>query len=236
MTDKNWVHTSERLDIQRLDLGGNLITERRAEVSPGIFVQVLGNDVFVRDRRERSQGIRVRSSSGTVEGCAYLHQRAEDLGLFSSVNLARNPSFRITNRSNQLADEWSVAGPVEAITVSGGQAMSALPGGRLSQRIQVPNRGRYLFYARVSVSRGMVNWSLADAGRGAMSKRSIEPERISEIVSDVVESDSGYLDVQFDVPFGGAFRVIDVIVAEAPRFTDSIARPVSDARRFASLR
>lgn len=123
------------------------------------------------------------------------------------------------------------------MTVSGGQAMSALAGGRLSQRIQVPTRGRYVFYARVSVSRGMVNWSLSDAGRGAMSKGSIEPERISEIVSDVVESDSGYLDVQFDVPFGGAFRVMDVIVAEAPRFTDSIARPASDARRqIASFR
>ncbi len=237
LTDKNWVHTSKRRDIERLDLSGNLITERRTQISPGIFVQLLGNGLFVRDRRERSQGIRVRSSSGTVEGCAYLHQRAEDMGLFRSRNLAHNPSFRITNRSNQLADEWLVAGPVEAMTVSGGQAMSSLPGGRLSQRIQVPNRGRYLLYARVSVSRGMVNWSLSDSGRGAMSKGSIEPEKISEIVSDVVESNSGYLDVQFDVPFGGSFRVMDVVVAEAPRFTDSTVRPASDARRHvASLR
>lgn len=46
----------------------------------------------------------------------------------------------------------------------------------------------------------------------------IEPERISEVVSDVVASQSGYLDVGFEVPSGGAFRVIDVIVTEAPRF------------------
>jgi hypothetical protein len=46
----------------------------------------------------------------------------------------------------------------------------------------------------------------------------IEPERISEVVSDIVESQSGSLDISFDVPSGGAFRVIDVIVTEAPRF------------------
>ena len=46
----------------------------------------------------------------------------------------------------------------------------------------------------------------------------IEPERMSEIVSDVVESQSGCIDVGFDLPSGGAFRVIDVIVTEAPRF------------------
>jgi hypothetical protein len=39
------------------------------------------------------------------------------------------------------------------------------------------------------------------------------------IVSDIVESQSGYLDVGFDVPSGGAFRVPDVIVTEAPRFS-----------------
>jgi len=78
--------------------------------------------------------------------------------------------------------------------------------------------GRYLLYARVSVVRGFVNWSLADAGRGPRSVGTIEPERISEVVSDIVESQSGYLDVGFDLPSGGAFRVIDVIVTEAPRF------------------
>jgi hypothetical protein len=218
LRDKNWIYTDNRVDIQRLDTGGNFVVERRSEISRGVFMQVVGNDLFVRDRREQSPGIRVRSSSGTVEGCAYLHQRAQDMGLFNGANLARNPAFRLTSGSNQLADEWSVAGPVEAMTVSGGQAMSALAGGRLWQRIQVRRNGRYLLYARVSVVRGFVNWSLADSERGTRSMGTIEPERISEVVSDVVESKSGYLDVGFDVPSGGTFRVIDVIVTEAPRF------------------
>ena len=219
--DKNWIHTDDRADIQRLDTRETVIVERRSEISPNIFVQLVGNDLFVRDRRERSPGIRVRSSSGTVEGCAYLHERAQDLGLFNGPNLARNPAFRFTTRSNQLADDWSVAGPVEAMTVLGGQAMSALPGGRLWQRIQVKPRGRYLMYARVSVVRGFVNWTIADSQRGPKSVGTIEPERISEVVSDIVESPSGYLEIGFDVPSGGAFRVIDVIVTEAPRFADT---------------
>ena len=219
LRDRNWVHTGNRVDIQRLDMGGNVVIERLSEISPDVFVQLVGNDLFVRDRRERSPGIRVRSSSGTVEGLAYLHQRAQNLGLFNGTNLARNPAFRLTSGSKQLADEWSVAGPVEAMTVSGGQAMSALAGGRLWQRIQVRSGGRYLMYARVSVVRGFVNWSLADSERGPKSVGTIEPERISEVVSDIVESQSGYLDVGFEVPSGGAFRVIDVIVTEAPRFT-----------------
>src|ERR1044071_9616771 len=218
LRDKNWIHTDNRVDIQRLDAGRTYVIERRSEISRGVFVQLVGSDLFVRDRREQSSGIRVRSSSGTVEGCAYLHQRAQDLGLFNGANLARNPAFRFTRGSNQLADDWSVAGPVEAMTVSGGQAMSSLAGGRLWQRIQVRPRGRDLMYARVSVVRGFVNWSLADSERGPRSMGTIEPERMSEIVSDVVESQSGYIDVGFDLPSGGAFRVIAVIVTEAPRF------------------
>lgn len=231
ITDKNWIHTSNRLDIQRLDTGGNVVLERRVQVAPGIFVQLLDGDLFVRDRRERSQGIRVRSSSGPVEGCAFTHQRAEDLGLFSAENIARNPSFRLTSRSNQLADGWSVSGPVEAMTVSGGQAMAALAGGRLWQRIQAKTSARYLLYARVSVSRGFVKWTIGDSTRSSMSMGTIEPERISEIVSDVVESRSGYLDLQFDVPSGGSFRVLDVIVAEAPRFSESKTQLGSAASR-----
>ena len=218
LRDKNWIHTDVRDDIQRLDTSESVVIERRSEISPGVFVQLMGNNLFVRDRRERSAGIRVRSSSGTVEGCAYVHQRAEDLGVFSGNNLARNPAFRLTSRSDELADDWSVAGPVEAMTVSGGQAMSSLPGGRLWQRIKVRPNGRYLMYARVSVVRGFVNWSLAEPERGPKSTGTIEPERISEVVSDIVESQSGYLDVGFDLPSGGAFRVLDVIVTEAPRF------------------
>src|SRR4029077_9294976 len=91
--DRNWVQTDNRDDIQRLDTSGNTILERRAEVSPGIFAQLLGDDLFIRDRRAQGRGLRVRSSSGTVQVCAYAHQRAEDLGLFSGANLARNPSF-----------------------------------------------------------------------------------------------------------------------------------------------
>jgi Transglutaminase-like superfamily len=216
--DKNWIHTDKHVDIQRLDTNETVVAERRSEISPGIFVQLIGNDLFVRDRRERSAGIRVRSSTGTVEGCAYLHERAQDLGLFSGTNLARNPSFRLTTRSNQLADDWSVAGPVQAMTVSGGQAMAALAGGKLWQRIPVRRHGRYLLYARVTVARGFVNWSIADSERGPKSVGTIEPERISEVVSDIVESQSGYLDIGFDVPAGGSFRVLDVIVTEAPRF------------------
>ena len=218
LRDKNWIHTDARIDVERLDTSDYFVTERRSEIAPGVFVQLVGNSLFVRERRERSPGIRVRSSTGTVEGCAYIHQRAQDLGLFSGTNLARNPAFRLTSGSNQLADDWSVAGPVEAMTVSGGQAMSALAGGKLWQRIQVRPRGRYLLYARVSVMRGFVNWSLSEPERGPRSQGTIEPERISEVVSDVVESQSGYLDVGFDVPSGGAFRVLDVIVTEAPRF------------------
>jgi len=235
LIDKNWIHTSNRLDIERLDTGGNLIVERRGQIAPGIWVQLLDGDLFVRDRRERSQGIRVRSSTGTVEGCAYLHQRAEDLGMFTATNLARNPSFRETSRSNQLADGWSVTGPVEAMTVSGGQAMAALPGGSLWQRIQAKPHGRYLLYARVTVSRGIVNWKIGDASHGAMSMGTVEPERISEVVSDIVESQSGYLDVQFEVPSGGSFRVMDVIVTEAPRFADGKSNTDSH-KQIASLR
>jgi len=218
LRDKNWIHTDSRDDIQRLDTSEALILERRTEISPGVFVQLVGNDLFVRDRRERSPGLRVRSSSGAVEGLAYLHERAQDLGVFTKANLVHNPAFRITSGPNQLADEWSIAGPVEAMTISGGQAMSALAGGKLYQRFQVRPHVRYLMYARVSVSRGVVNWSIADAERGQSSMGTIEPERISEVVSDIVESQSGYLEVGFEVPSGGAFRVIDVIVTEAPRF------------------
>lgn len=233
VTDKNWIHTSEPIDIQRLDTEGQVIVERRGQVAPGIFVQLLGNELFIRDRRERSPGIRVRSTSGVVEGCAYLHQRAEDLGLFNAINIIKNPSFRLTSDSGKVADDWSITGPIEAMTVAGGQAIAALAGARLWQRVKARPNVRYLLYARISVSRGLVNWSLSDPAQGAKSVGTVEPERVSEVVSDVVESQSGYLDIGFDVPYGGAFRVIDVIVAEAPRFVPDYNRTVaiSDTRR-----
>jgi len=55
-----------------------------------------------------------------------------------------------------------------------------------------------LLDARVNVMRGLVNWSIADAERGAMG--TIEPERISEVISDVVASQSGYLAVGWRPP------------------------------------
>ena len=218
LSDRNWIQTSNRTDLEKLDTAGNTIVERHGEIVPGIFFQLLGSDLFIRDRREARQSLRVRSSSGTVQGCAYVHQRAEDLGLFSGTNLARNPSFRLANNSGGIANEWSVTGPVEVATVAGGQAMAAQAGGRLWQRVQVRPHGRYLLYARVSVARGLVLWSIGDAAHGRQSVGTIEPERVSEVVSDVIESDSGYLDVGFEVPSGGAFRVMDVIISEAPRF------------------
>jgi Transglutaminase-like superfamily len=237
LTDKNWIQTNERVDIQRLDIGGNIVVERRMQIAPGIFAQLLGHDLFIRDRREERRGLRVRSSSGTVEGCAYIHARADDLGLFSGVNLARNPSFHLTRKSDEIADEWSVAGPVEAMTVAGGQAMAALAGGKLWQRVKVRPHRRYLFYARVSVARGLVNWTFGDSSRTAKSMGTIEPERISEVVSDVVESETGYLDVVFEVPSGGAFRVVDVIITESPRFTtDDHSSLVGVKREAAPLR
>jgi len=96
--------------------------------------------------------------------------------------------------------------------------MAALAGGKLWQRIPVQRNGRYLLYARISVLRGFVNWTIADPERGPKSMGTIQPERISEVVSDIVESQSGYLDVCFELPTGGSFRVMDVIVTEAPRF------------------
>src|ERR1041384_6288448 len=42
LRDRNWIHTDNRLDIERLDTGENLIAERRSEIAPGIFVQLVG--------------------------------------------------------------------------------------------------------------------------------------------------------------------------------------------------
>jgi hypothetical protein len=94
--------------------------------------------------------------------------------------------------------------------------MSAQAGGKLWQRVQVRPNKQYLMYAKVNAVRGSLAWSVADVSRGMDSRGTLEPGRISEIVSDVVVSQSGYLDVAFEVPEGGAFRVMDVIVAEMP--------------------
>jgi hypothetical protein len=220
LADKNWVQTSDRVDFERLDTDGNTIVERRAQIAPGVFAQLLDDTLFIRDRRDLRERILVRTSRGTVEGCAFIHRDAEGLGVFESPNLARNPSFRSTKLGG-VADEWFVGGPIDAMTVAGGQAMAAEAGGKLWQRVPAQPKGSYLLYARVIVTRGPVNWTIGDSGRGEQSTGTIEPERISEVVSDVVETESGYLDIGFEVPAGGSFRVIDVVVAEAPRFAAS---------------
>jgi hypothetical protein len=216
MRDRYWLQTDSRAVIEKLDTSGHTIVERRGEIAPGIFVQLIGKTLFVRDRREHDRGIRVRSSSGPVEACAYEHWRAEELRIFQSRNFALNGSFNVTGKSEGLADGWSVSGPVDALTTLGGQGMGAQAGGKLWQRIEVPARGRYLMYAKLSVSRGTVNWALSDLSRGMESKGEVRSSQISEVISDVVESQSGYLNVSFEVPEGGGFRVMDVIVVQVP--------------------
>ena len=221
MNDRNWSQTDDRADIERLDDQGLAIVEQRGEVAPGIYVQVIGDRLFVRDRREQGRGIRVRSSTGTVESCAYEHRRAEDLGLFSGDNFVHNGSFRFRSVNEFVAQDWQLTGPVEAMTLRGGQGMSARPGGKLWQRFQVSPGKHYLMYAKLNAVRGDVIWSLADPDRNIESKGVVEPSGISEIVSDVVVSQDGELDVSFEVPDGGAFRVLDVIVTEAPTLDGS---------------
>lgn len=216
MNDRNWSQTDDRTDIERLDDQGLAIVERRGEVAPGIYVQVIGDRLFVRDRREQERGIRVRSSTGTVESCAYEHRRAEDLGLFSGANFVHNGSFRFSSVNELVAQDWQVTGPVEAMTIRGGQGMSARPGGKLWQRFQVSPGKHYLMYAKLNAVRGDVIWSLGDPDRNIESKGVVEPGGISEVVSDVVVSQDGELDISFEVPDGGAFRVMDVIVTQAP--------------------
>lgn len=224
--ERNWIQTDNRGDIERLDSNGNDVMDRRAEISSGIFVQVLGQKLFVHDRRPQNRGIRVRSSSGAVEAYAYEHQTAEGLGFFNGTNFVRNGLFNLTGKSGSIAADWSVAGPVEGLTLLGGQGVAALPGGRLWQDVRVRQRGHYLLYAEVSVTRGTVVWSIFDHARGMESRGAIEPGRISEIVSDVVAAGrGGHLDVTFEVPEGGAFRVIDVVVHEIPTVAEEGDQP-----------
>jgi hypothetical protein len=69
-------------------------------------------------------------------------------------------------------------------------------------------------YARITVARGMLSWSLEDAAKGMESRGLVRPTQMTEIVSDVVESRSGYLDVTFELPEAGGFRVMNVIVVQ----------------------
>jgi hypothetical protein len=224
MNDRNWTQTDDRTEIERLDSEGLTIVERRGEVASGVYVQVIEDTLFVRDRREQQRGIRVRSSSGAVQVCAYEHRRAEDLGLFSGDNLVHNGSFRFRSANEFIAQDWQVNGPVEATTILGGQGMSARAGGKLWQRFQVSPKMHYLMYAKLNAVRGDVIWSLADPDRRIVSRGVVETGGISEVVSDVVASEGDELDVSFEVPDGGAFRVMDVIVTQAPTMVGSATR------------
>jgi len=216
LRDRNWIQTDNRADIEHLDTDGAAVVERYGEIAPGLFAQMIGHTLFIRDRREQNRGVRVRSSSGTVEACAYEHWRAEELGLFESKNFVLNGSFNATGKTEGVAADWSVAGPVEALTTLGGQGMAAQVGGKLWQRVEVRPNGCYLMYAKLSVSRGTVLWRVTDASQSVGSKGVSKVAQMTEIVSDVVKSQSGQLDITFEVPDGGAFRVMDVIVIELP--------------------
>jgi len=227
MRDRNWLQSDESTTFERLDQNGNRFVERKGEVAPGIFVQLIGNVLFVRDRREQNRGIRVRSSTGAVQACSYEHWRAQELGVFVGKNLARNGSFELTEIGEGIANEWMISGPVEAVTTLGGQGIGAQAGGKLSQRIVVEPGKRYLMYAKLSVSRGMVTWSLADAVKGMESHGIVRPTQMTEVVSDVVEAHSGYLDVSFALSEAGGFRVMNVIVTElGPNAVQQMQRSV----------
>jgi hypothetical protein len=214
MRDRNWIQSDEPTLFEGLDQNGNRLVEHKGEVAPGIFAQLIGNVLFIRDRRDQNRGIRVRSSSGTVQVCSYEHWRAEELGVFRGKNFAVNGSFDITGDAQGVAADWTISGPTEVLSMLGGQGMAAQAGGKLSQRIAVEPGKRYLMYAKLSVARGTVTWSLADAEKGMESRGMIKPTQMTEIVSDVVESRSGYLDVAFELPEAGGFRVMNVIVTE----------------------
>jgi len=214
MRDRNWIQSDDPAIFEGLDENGNRLVERKGEVAPGIFAQLIGKVLFIRDRREQNRGIRVRSSSGVVQVCSYEHWRAEELGVFQGKNFVRNGSFEITGMSEGIADGWIISGPTEVLSSLGGQGMAAQAGGKLSQRIAVERGQRYLMYAKITVARGMLTWSLTDVGKGMESRGLVHPTQMTEIVSDVVESRSGYLDVTFELPEAGGFRVMNVIVTQ----------------------
>ena len=229
MEDHNWVQSDNSRDFERADVNGLQIADKRGEVAPGIFAQLIGHKLFIRDRRPRDRGIRVRVSQGTVRGCAYEHQRAEAMKIFDRNNFVRNGLFRSTSLTSNVAIGWNVSGDVYGLTVFGGQGMGSDATGSLWQPLSVPVGRSYLLYARLSVTRGLVTWSLSDSETGKASDGRVEPGRMREILSDVVPSESGKLKVAFNLPAGGAFRVIDVIVTEAPRLPVSSDEVVGES-------
>jgi Transglutaminase-like superfamily len=216
LRDRNWMQTDEREVFERLDADGNTLVERRSEVAPGIYVQLLGDKLFVRDRRAGGRGVRVRSSTGVVHVCAYERLDAEGLGLFSGVNLIAGG--QAGSALLAPASDWSASGPVEVLRSDGWQGLAAAPGGKLRRRLSVRAGGSYILYAEVNAARGRLRWSVGDAPLGTESSGEVEAGRISEVISDVVQSRSGELEVSFALPDGGGFRVLNVLVVEAPTF------------------
>ena len=217
IADANWVQTDDPEALRRLDTDGNTVVDQRGEIAPGIFAQVIRGQLFIRDRRAGARGIRVRSSRGPVRACAYEHRRAEELGVFASRNHARNGLFHRLGENGALAEDWSISGPVEGMAALGGQGFAGRAGARLWQRIRVePNRS-YLLYAKVNVPANRAQWVFGDASvPRSFTHGECEPERISEIISDVVTSETGELEIAFELPEGGAMRVLEVIVVELP--------------------
>lgn len=216
--ESNWIQSDDEELFQSRELAPAAIDLVQGEIAPGIFVQMIKDTLFVHDRRPQRRGIRVRSTSGPVQACAYVHGRAETMGLFDRPNFVRNASLQRASRSEQVADNWSVDGPIEGLTISGGQGVGAGPGGQLYQTFRVePNRS-YVMYALVNVLRGRVEWRLTDPVGKHGSTGRLDPGRIEEVLSDAVVSDgSGQLRVEFTAPEGGGFRVLDVIVCKLPR-------------------
>ncbi|MEO6393953.1 MAG: transglutaminase-like domain-containing protein, partial [Pyrinomonadaceae bacterium] len=216
--ESNWIQSDDEGLFEGLELAPTEIDLVQGEIAPGIFVQMIKGTLYVRDRRPLRRGIRVRSTRGPVQACAYVHGRAETSGIFDRPNFVRNASFQRASRSEQVADNWNVEGPIEGLTISGGQGVGAGPGGQLFQTFRVePNRS-YVMYALVNVLRGRLEWRLTDLVGRHESKGRLDPGRIEEVLSDaVVSDDSGQLRVEFTVPDGGAFRVLDVIVCKLPR-------------------
>lgn len=223
MRDRNWMQTDEREVFERADDEGNTIVERRGEIAPGIFAQLLGNRLFIRDRRAEGRGIRVRTPNAVVRVCDYAHHEAEGLGIFAGTNL-----IRVSQAGTALtpaASAWSATGPVEVLRSDGWQGMAAAPGGRLVRRVSVKPGGSYILYAELNATRGRLRWSASDGPLGTESSGEVEAGRIGEIVSEVVQSRSGELEVSFELPEGGGFRVLNVTVVEAPSFTKGKTPP-----------
>ena len=231
IADANWAQTDDPEALRRFDADGNTVVDQRGEISPGIFAQIICGQLFIRDRREGTRGIRVRSSRGPVRACAYEHRRAEELGVFTGHNFARNGLFHRLGDTGALAEDWSISGPVEGVAALGGQGFAGRAGAKLWQRIRVGPGRSYVLYAKVNVPTNRAQWAFGDPHvPRSFTRGECAPERISENISDVVTSESGELEIAFELPEGGAMRVLEVIVTELPRPDGQEASAKAEAR------